>query len=234
MSNNSFCFKQFTVTQERCAMKVGTDGALLGAWARVEQAKRVLDVGTGTGLIALMSAQRSAARVVGVEIESEAAAEARENVLRSPWSNRIEIVCSDIRHYQPDEQFDAILSNPPFFVRSLTCPQKSRTLARHSEALSCKDLLLSAKRLLKLDGELSLVLPANRLQEWVDTAGEENLFLVRRTWVHTKIDIPPKRVLLSFGFVPKEPDENELVIESSTGCYSKEFKELLHDFYLKL
>ena len=114
----SFAFKQFTIRQDRCAMKVGTDGVLLGAWALLPPTGRILDVGTGTGLIALMAAQRTSAEVVGVEIDPDAAQQARENVEASPWAGRCTIVCSDIKSFESAERFDTILSNPPLTTPS--------------------------------------------------------------------------------------------------------------------
>src|SRR5574344_2567439 len=134
MSNSYFRFKQFSVFQERCAMKVGTDGVLLGAWAKVDAANRILDIGTGTGLVALMLAQRSTAMITAVEIDEEAAIQAEENFCQSPWANRFEVVNSDITSYETDALFDVIVSNPPYFVDSLQCPDGQRSLARHLSA----------------------------------------------------------------------------------------------------
>ena len=134
MSNPYFQFKQFTVWHDKCAMKVGTDGVLLGAWASVQNAHKILDVGTGTGLVALMLAQRSLpdADIIALEIDEAAAGQARENVTRSPWKERVEVVQTDFRDYQSSDKFDVIVSNPPYFVDSLECPDQQRNAARHN------------------------------------------------------------------------------------------------------
>ena len=136
MSNLCFEFKQFTVWHDKCAMKVGTDGVLLGAWANVESAKHILDVGTGTGLIALMLAQRTVqADVTAIEIDSMAAIQARENIAHSPWKNRITLFNCDFRYFHDDLKYDLIVSNPPYFVNALKCLDKQRNMARHTDLL---------------------------------------------------------------------------------------------------
>ena len=136
MSNSYFKFKRFTIEQDDCAMKVGTDGCLLGGWFNCEGSKRILDIGCGTGLIAIMAAQRCDADITGVEIDSKAALQARKNADSSPWGERIEIVNCDLLEYNTGARFDTIVSNPPYFVNSLKCDKSSRTLARHSDSLS--------------------------------------------------------------------------------------------------
>ena len=152
MANPFFRFKQFTVWHDRCAMKVGTDAVLLGSWVNVDGAKRLLDIGCGCGLIALMVAQRCEGQVVAIEIDSEASSQAAENVSRSPWSERMEVINADIRTFVDDEGFDVIFSNPPYFMESLKCPDRKRSDARHTDSLSFDDLMRSASSLLKQTG----------------------------------------------------------------------------------
>lgn len=137
MPNPYFKFKQFTVYHDRCAMKVGTDGVLLGAWAQVDNARRILDVGTGTGLIALMTAQRSQAHIMGIDIDEKAVGQAEENVKASPWKERISICRKDVMQMcrEVDGTFDAIVSNPPYFVENVHCPDARRNVARHTGVL---------------------------------------------------------------------------------------------------
>ena len=140
MPNPYFQFKQFTVRHDKCAMKVGTDGVLLGAWAPVQDVKRILDVGAGSGLISLQLAQRNPEAVItSVEIDPAAAAQAQENIQSSPWSNRMEVVCCDFRKYHPEDKFDLIVSNPPYFVDALRCPDNQRCMARHTSEHSRYD-----------------------------------------------------------------------------------------------
>ena len=132
MANSYFRFKQFTIHQEKCAMKVGTDGCLLGAWVDLSQSQRILDVGCGSGLIAIMTAQRCTnVTITGIEIDNEAASQATENAESSPWAERIEIICEDFLKFTPEQQFDTIVSNPPYFSNSLKCPNDKRNKARH-------------------------------------------------------------------------------------------------------
>ena len=145
---NFFEFKQFKIYHDRCAMKVGTDGVLLGAWADVSKSNRILDIGCGSGLISIMAAQRSQAYVYGVEIEREAALQAKENAVRSPWASRISIVCEDISNFQDSKGFDTILVNPPFFEEDLLPPDAARASARHTVGLSFATLLQQVSRLL--------------------------------------------------------------------------------------
>lgn len=237
MANPYFQFKQFTVWHDRCAMKVGTDAVLLGSWVRVEGAKRMLDIGCGSGLIALMVAQRNAeARVVGVEIDQEAASQAAENVARSPWHDRIRIVCQDILEYTDEEKFDVVFSNPPYFVSSLKCPDKKRASARHADGLSFESLVSKAASLLSENGEFSLVVPSEASHEIKAICLFNKLFLWHETQVVTKRGVEAKRVLLSFRrAIPTEEEvrTDQLVMESSPGQYSERYAEMVKDFYLR-
>ena len=152
MSNPYFDFKRFRIEQDRCSMKVGTDGVLLGAWFPMERGFSVLDVGTGTGLVAIMAAQRGAGSVTAVEIDPEASQQASENAANSPFKDLISVQCADFAHFTAQLRFDRIVCNPPYFVDSLTCPQDQRTLARHTITLTYEQLMRTAYKLLKNDG----------------------------------------------------------------------------------
>lgn len=236
MANPYFEFKRFTVFHDRCAMKVGTDGVLLGSWMDVEGARHLLDIGCGCGLIALMAAQRCSGSIVAVELDPEAALQAGENVGRSPWADRVEVVCADIRSYAPGQKFDRVFSNPPYFVDSLKCPDKKRSSARHvGEGLGFDELFDSVVRLLDVEGEFSLVLPADLCSEVKAVAASHLLYLSRETQVCTRQGKAPKRVLLAFRFVP--PAERVvpqlLVLETAPRIPSEAFRRLVNDFYLK-
>ena len=168
MANDYFKFRQFTIHQGRCAMKVGTDGTLLGAWANAPLGTtRILDIGTGTGLIALMMAQRfPQAEVVGVDIDTDAVGQASENVEQSPFKDRIRILQMDITE-MTGVLFDTIVSNPPFFVDALICPDDQRTLARHTVNLTYDELMQTAYRLMTLDGCFSVIIPIKVLSKIV-------------------------------------------------------------------
>ncbi|MGN0035710.1 MAG: tRNA1(Val) (adenine(37)-N6)-methyltransferase [Bacteroidaceae bacterium] len=235
MANPYFQFKQFTVWHDRCAMKVGTDGALLGAWADVSGARRILDVGTGTGLVALMLAQRCPeALLTAVEIDADAAAQAAENVFRSPWPERIRVVCADFASFDAADRFDLIVSNPPYFVGSLPSPDQRRSCARHASALTYADLLVRAASLLAPGGRLALVLPLDVWPQVERIARFCRLHAHRLVRVRTTWKAAPKRVLVSLGWEEAACAESVLVVESAPRVYSPEFAALLKDFYLRL
>ncbi|MFT3752717.1 MAG: tRNA1(Val) (adenine(37)-N6)-methyltransferase [Paludibacter sp.] len=237
MPNPYFSFKQFTVYHDKCAMKVGIDGVLLGAWAEVGNASRILDIGTGAGLIALMLAQRSSSTIVGIDIEPDAVQQARENVLQSPWTNRVEVLQCSLQEFAKTSStgFDLIVSNPPYFVNSLKAPTENRSLARHTETLTHWELIENASGLLNPDGRISLILPVNEGLQCIDFASENDLFCSKLTKVFPKPGKDVKRVLIEFTKVPTDKVEAELIIESEVRHhYSPEFTALAKDFYLKL
>lgn len=232
MSNTYFEFKQFVVKHDRCAMKVGTDGVLLGAWADVVQARRVLDIGTGTGLIALMAAQRSLeAQIDAIDIDDGAVEQAVGNVSESPWKDRIRVWKEDVRTMRSNEEYDAIVSNPPFFTESVYCPDEKRNAARHADGLGFNELLDAVARLLAANGTFSVVLPSNACDAFVSQAALSHLYIHRFTWVHTKATATPKRVLVEFGRDIRVWMEDRLVIMDG-GTYSAEYRNLTQDFYL--
>lgn len=235
MSNTSFTFKQFTVNHEKCAMKVGTDGVLLGAWAPIANAKQILDVGTGTGLIALQLAQRNPyAAITAIEIDPSAAEQAEENVQRSPWADRIEIVCSDFRDFQSEIKFDLIVSNPPYFIDALKCPDKQRNMARHTGGLNYNLLFRHAAHLLAAEGLVSIIIPVEAEKVVIDAAWEYKLFPSKCMRVITKPGKPCRRVLLTFSFQNKGCVEESLCIEVEHHNYTPEYIALTKDFYLKM
>ena len=233
MSN--FSFKRFTIHQERCAMKVGTDGVLLGAWAATGMATakvgRILDIGTGTGLIALMTAQRFPdAKVVAIDIDEHATEQAKENVKASPFSHNISVLHKSLQEYikeeNTEERFDLIVCNPPFFDNSLVCPDPRRTTARHNSTLPFSTLMKGAMTLLADNGVFSLVIPSECRQKIEDEAIFAGLMLKRRVAVVTKEGKPPKRYLLEFGIKVSVIEESVLSLETD------EYRTLTADFYL--
>ena len=236
MSNPYFQFKQFTVWHDKCAMKVGTDGVLLGAWASVQNARRVLDVGTGTGLVALMLAQRSLpdTRIVALEIDEVAVRQAEENVARSPWKGRIEVMQGDFKECRFPDKFDVIVSNPPYFIDSLTCPDQKRSSARHNETLTYEELLEGVAGLLTEEGYFTVVIPADVAGRVKDIASMWNLHAVRQLNVITKPGGIPKRALITFSFFSQECVMEELLIELARHQYSKEYIALTQEYYLNM
>ncbi len=233
MANNYFQFKQFKINQSRAAMKVGTDGVLLGAWASCSGAQRILDIGTGTGLIALMLAQRYTAMIDALEIDEAAMADAKENIQQSPWSERIKLYPTALQHFSPAEKYDALVSNPPYFKDSLKAPDAARTRARHSDTLSLEELVVRSVKLLQPAGKLHLVLPYEALEELQIDAAKAGLYLVRICRVKPTPSKSFKRVLLTLAMQADPCVEEELILEEfGRHQYSQAYKDLTRDFYL--
>ncbi|MBO4612499.1 MAG: methyltransferase [Bacteroidaceae bacterium] len=230
----SFRFKQFEVWHDRCAQKVGTDGVLLGAWTQVDGCENILDIGTGSGLIALMMAQRAPkAKVVGVEIDAEAAQQAQENVSKSPFHNRIQIVQSDVRDFSSPVAFDCIVCNPPFFVEETLPDNSQRAMARHTALLDFSDLIKVSSRLMDPSGTFNVILPATSSNYFVDQCFMNGLYLVRQCRICTVKSKPPKRVMLSFSRMGKGDNSYEtLVLQERDGSRSEAYRKLTEDFYL--
>lgn len=216
-------------------MKVGTDGILLGAWAPVTDARRVLDIGTGSGLIALMLAQRSHADCLidGVELDMDAATQARENVAATPWASRVTIIESAIQDYQAPP-YDLIVSNPPYFVAGQSFSDPARALARHTGALGSRDLLAACHRLLSATGQVALVLPTAMADEILGISVDYDLHGVCYTAVITRAGKEANRVLLLLGRGLSRCEQDEIVIHSADGDYSNRYIQLTHSFYLKM
>lgn len=235
MSNNFFKFKQFTVFQDQCAMKVGTDGVLLGAWSNVSGCVNVLDIGTGTGLIALMIAQRNAKVIIdAIDIEENCIKQAQQNIAQSPFVHRIDAQQKTFQYLvqQTDKKYDLIVSNPPYFQNALKSPSVSRSYARHTDTLSFYEIISEGATLLTQNGSIALVLPYEFKQAVLTHAVTVNLYAHRITNVSPVVQKPPKRLLVEFGKREIECIENNLTIEHSRHHYTEDFKVLTNDFYL--
>ena len=231
MSNNYFKFQKFTIFQDQCAMKVGTDGPLLGAWA--EGGSRILDVGTGTGLIALMMAQRFAdADVTAIDVDEAACRQAGQNVEASPFAKRVHVECCPLQQFVA-KRFDTIVSNPPYFSDSLKAPDQQRSTARHNDSLTYQELCFHAYRLMTDEGVFSVVVPFDYLERFLTVAQENKLFLSRKCSIKTTPRKTARRYLLAFR---KQPVPNtateEGVIEVEPNVRSEWYKNLTKEFYL--
>lgn len=232
-----FRFKQFSVAHDRCAMKVGTDSVLLGAWADMAQTQHLLDIGTGTGLIALMLAQRSAqtVQIDAIDIAADAAEQARQNIARSPWANRIKVAHCALQHYAPSTRYDHIVSNPPFFRAALLSAQAMRNTARHDTDLSFEALLHHAARLLLPQGRLSVVLPHECRQLFAQLAAIEQLYICRQTDIAAYPNKVPKRVLLELRYSAQaskcQHDILYVYQHKDTKKYSTNYQQLTNEFY---
>ncbi|GHT12743.1 tRNA1(Val) (adenine(37)-N6)-methyltransferase [Bacteroidia bacterium] len=234
MPNPYFHFKQFTVRHDLCAMKVGTDGVLLGAWADVENAKKILDIGTGSGLIALMLAQRSKAFINAIDINANACKQAKINFENSPFHDRLTIEEQVFQDFLPSFKYDLLVSNPPYFTHSLKSPDKNRNFARHNDSLTLADLIGKSATILNPQGKLALILPFENLENANILAVENQLFLCRKTVVLSIPNQPAKRVLLEYSPHKTDLQENEIYIEKSQKIYSEEYIALTKDFYLSV
>lgn len=235
--NTYFKFKQFTIQQSNAAMKVGTDGVLLGSWTSVENVSSVLDVGTGTGIVALMLAQRSLATIDAVEIEENACADALLNFKNSPWENRLSLFNSSFQDFahSSDQKFDCVVSNPPYFSQHTKSDCQKRSLARHSDNLPFEVFACGVARLLSENGHFSVILPVEAEREFRSSAANYRLFPKRIMRVKPNPLKPVKRVLIEFRFEAMLEEETELIIESELHHdYTDEFIGLVKDFYLNL
>lgn len=236
MPNSYFQFKQFRVEQGRAAMKVCTDACVLGAYAGVDGAARILDVGTGTGLLALMVAQRNAeARIDAVEVDEGAHAQAVDNVNASPWTGRIRVIRSRIQDYDPGCRYDLVISNPPFYENHLKRPAAAQNVALHGEALSPPELAAAVHRLLSPAGRFVVLLPpyqAARLEELLLPPG---LFPTDHLHLHDRPGAQPIRRITTYVAAPPGTcRETGLYIREATGAYTADFVRLLKPYYLYL
>ena len=228
-----FSFKQFTIHQDLCGMKVGTDGVLLGAWAS-GKGLRILDIGTGTGLIALMMAQRfPQSQVTAIDIDTNACQQARENVQASPFFERIRVIESKIQDFK-EGSYDTIVSNPPFFMDSLKNPDAARLTARHTDELPYQDLFISVKRLLTETGEFSAIIPSDYLERFITESCISGFFVSRRYGIRTVPKKAIKRYLLTFTKRQAEKtDYQEVTLMDKEGKRSQWYQKLTDNFYIR-
>ncbi|WP_025761275.1 tRNA1(Val) (adenine(37)-N6)-methyltransferase [Dyadobacter tibetensis] len=240
MARNSFFqFKQFIIRQDRCAMKVCTDACIFGAWLSLGEAQNVLDIGSGTGLLTLMLAQRfPKAKVTGIELDAPAFEQSVQNVENSPYNKQIELLQGDIRQYEPGKLYESIISNPPFYQASLRSPSAQKNAAHHAETLHFEDLLYAVARLLKPEGELHLLLPWDESHVFIKMAETKGFILKQSLTINNHIEKKPFRRIMCFQRATESDNglkESDLVIYSSHGQgYTSEFEALLGPFYLKL
>lgn len=228
-----FRFKAFEIGHDRCAMKVGTDGVLLGAWTNIQHCRRALDIGTGTGLIALMLAQRQPhALIEALEIEPLAAQQAQENFLASPWADRLHLAGSALQDFAPSGFYDLIISNPPFFVDAYVSGQQARDQARHTHSLPHALLIEKAAQWLSPQGRLALVLPVAEARQAMGLALQQGLHLRRRLQMRHSPHAQPKRWLMEFSAQAGALQEEEIAIREADGhTFSAAYRALTRDFH---
>jgi tRNA1Val (adenine37-N6)-methyltransferase len=236
LRRDGFTFKQFFVAHDRCAMKVGTDGILLGAWAPLSSVTRILDIGSGSGLLALMLAQRSDThvRIDAVELDSAASQQAKENISASPWADRIAVYSEDIIDFADTRSADysLIISNPPYFPPGIACGSAEREQARYTTLLTHEALLRCAHQLLMPDGLFCVVLPVQVAENFIPLAQQHNWYVHQQLRVSEQEDKPAHRVLLALSRQEKECVNASLAIRDEERRYSTAFQQLTKDFYL--
>lgn len=240
MQEPDFRFKQFSIWHDQCAMKVNTDGILLGAWSTITSKHSIIDIGSGTGLIALMLAQKAnetkqSVQITAVEIDQLAANQASSNVARSPWPQQVKVIQQDIQSFSRacPTKFDLLVSNPPYFTNSLKAQGEARDKARHNDGLSFADLLKSAEALCSDSATFNLILPSNETDRLLKIAPEFNWYLSDRCQVSTVTGKTPTRSLLSLTRKKViTPVSSNLVIRDKTNSYTPEFVELCKAYYL--
>lgn len=243
MSNEPFHFKKFNINQDRCAMKIGTDGVLLGAWTSVNQNLfSILDIGAGTGLVSLMLAQRSNSVPIAIgiidaiEIDDNTFEQCTENFENSPWNDRLFCYHTSLEEFveEVDEKYDLIVSNPPFYSEDYKSKDKQRDLARFSDALPFQHLVDCVSKLLSNEGKFSVIIPFKEEANFIALASEVNLFTNSILRVKGNPNSEIKRSLLEFSFYKSEITINELIIETSRHKYTQDYINLTKDFYLKM
>lgn len=234
---NAFHFKQFSVEQNHSGFKVGTDGCLLGAWVKVDHAKQILDIGTGSGVIALMLAQRNIdANISAIELNSESANQAEFNFKSSAYSDRIEVTNIDLEAFakETSKRFDCIVCNPPFFSQSTPKATKSQNQARHDQSLSLDLLFEASKALIQKAGSLSIIFPSNRIDELFTKGRKHDWFPERVEYISPFPHKEPNRVLVCFSRITGVAKVNNWSLYDSQNIYSQQASDLLRPFYLKL
>jgi len=239
MSQTFFRFKEFTVHQENCALKVCTEACLFGAWVasllpEMGATKNMLDIGAGTGLLSLLLAQKSEAHMDAIEIDEDAAAQAADNFGHSPWGERLTLLPGDARQFDAEKKYGLIISNPPFFENNLKGPDEKRNLALHNDALTLEDLATVVQRCLAPNGYFAVLLPPERTAQLESLTEEYGWQLMYKTAVRQTPAHPVFRYMLIFSGAPKIVETNEIIIREENGNYTETFIALLKDYYLHL
>lgn len=235
MANNYFQFKQFIIYQDRTAMKVGTDSVLLGAIAHPGESKRILDIGTGTGILALMMAQKSGAIIHAIEIDEDSFAQAVENFSRSVWNERIKPFHCSLQFFTRKDcgKYDFIITNPPWFTNGILPPEARRSRARHNNSLTAGDLLEGVNKLLETTGRFTLILPFTQVPGFIKEALQYHLYCMEKWHIHPVEGKAANRMILFFGRIPGNYEQHAITIRKKDGKgYTEAFRKMTGAFYL--
>lgn len=240
MSNAYFRFKQFTVNQDRCAMKVTTDSCFFGAWAAVEiqnsknKIQNLLDIGTGTSLLSLMLAQKNSVVIDAVEIDKNAAEQAAKNIFSTPWKEQINICNENILSFSPSAKYDCIISNPPFYENELASSQHEKNIAHHSEELTIEETINCIKKFLKKDGIFFLMFPFKREKEIEKILFQQHFFAEKKIYLKPSVHHQPFRIVIKGLNQFVLPETSAISVWNENQQYTQQFVELLRDYYLYL
>ena len=239
MANTYFKFKQFTIRQEHCAMKVCTDACLFGAWVAneltaIKQISNCLDIGTGTGVLSLLLAQKTTAFIDAVEIDKAAFEQAKENIDHSPWSGRLTVINTDITAFNNNKKYDCIISNPPFFEGDLKSSNSNKNAAKHDTSLTLQQLLQVVDKTLLEEGYFAILLPYHRADFFIEEAAKSNLYLTKKVLVKQTPRHDYFRAMLLFTRHQKNVSSEEIIIKNEVNNYTEIFTGLLKDYYLFL
>ena len=215
-------------------MKVGVDSVVLGAWTKIEKAKSILDIGTGTGLLSLMLAQKSEAKITAIEIDQKSYYQAVENVLSSKWEDRIGVIHSSFQELvnETRTKFDLIICNPPYFINSLKSPKENRNKARHDDSLSLDELFSGSKKVLSENGSLNLIYPYGQKPNLIGIAEKYGFYPIKLLVIRGNENKNPNRIIVEFKFQKTNLEIDELRIRDLTNDYTKKYKDLTGDYYL--
>lgn len=232
--SEAFRFKQFEIAQNQCTIKVNTDGVLLGSWAEVNDSNTILDIGTGTGVLAMMMAQKcNSAAVDAIDIDENAYRQAKENFGRSAWKKRLTAIHTSLQNFSTAVKYHTVISNPPYFVNDFKSASEQKNIARHSIELNYGELLSGINRLLGENGKAFLVIPAFNFQLLQTAAEKENLFVTKLTEVIAVTGKAPYLVLMQLEREKKQFLRSRIAIQNTDGSFTDEYKTLTKDFYLK-
>ncbi|PID95299.1 MAG: SAM-dependent methyltransferase [Bacteroidetes bacterium] len=226
-----FTFQKFSLNHSSSSMKIGTDAILLGAFAAVEEADHILEIGTGSGIIALMLAQRSKGRITAIDIHAPSVAQSKANIAHAPWSHRMKVLHTSLQAFTPPERFDHIVSNPPFFSHALKSNNETRNLARHNDNLTPEALAYHTHRLLTPEGTATFILPSDNISPYKQAFEQEALFPSHIITIRPKPHKNPNRIILQLKKRKGKTRTTSFTVRATDGRYSQEYHQLTKDFH---